>query len=128
MFTKKRTLKDWIIYIVIYLIIIAAAIYFVLFFKPRNSLELYQELHFAESFEEVQKQMLDGYEEHMTEEDFKWIQSYTPSQIGQFTIFDYNSTAYVIMTTPGTEILKVLAVEELPEEVRVFFYELMRRE
>ena len=126
MLTKKRTLKDWIIYIVISVIIIAAAIYFMLFFKPRNSLELYQELHFSESFEEVQKQMLDGYEDNFTEEDFNYIQSYMPSQIGQFTLFDYNSKSYVIMTTPGTEILKVLAVEELPEEVRMFFSKLMK--
>ncbi|WP_284139795.1 MULTISPECIES: hypothetical protein [unclassified Virgibacillus] len=98
--------------------------YYVYLFTPKDSLELYQELTFAESFEEVQKHMLDGYEDNFTEEDFHYIQNNSADWIGQFTIFDYRGKSYVVMTTPGTERLKILAVEELPEEVRVFFSEL----
>lgn len=37
---------------------------------------------------------------------------------------EFDETSYVIMTSPGTERLKILAVEALPEDVREFFLEL----
>ncbi|MHA6252112.1 hypothetical protein [Oceanobacillus sp. CAU 1775] len=126
MLRKKRSLKDWIIYLVLVLLIIGASIYFMLFLPPRNSLELYQELTFANSFEDIQKLLLDGYEDSFAEKDFNYIQGNTAKKVGQFTLFDYGNKSYVIMTSPGTEILRILAVEELPEDIKRYFSELMK--
>jgi len=101
-------------------------LYYVYFFTPKNSLELYQELHFADDFEEVQKLILDGYEDNFTKGDFDYIQDKSADRIAQFTLFEYKEKSYVIMTSPGTERLKVLAVEELPEDIRKFFLGLSR--
>ncbi|WP_249872652.1 hypothetical protein [Oceanobacillus saliphilus] len=121
MVTKKKTLKDWVVFLVLVLFIVGGSTYCLYFFTPKNSLELYQELTFADSFEEVQKLILDGYEDNFTEEDFNYIQANSANIVGQFTLFDYNSKSYVIMTSPGTERLKILAVEELPDDIREFF-------
>ncbi|MEN2766912.1 hypothetical protein [Ornithinibacillus xuwenensis] len=122
----KKKLKDWITLLVLALIIIGGSLYYVYFFTPKNSLELYQELTVAESFEEVQELILDGYKGNFAEEDFNYIQANTANKIEQFTLIDYNDKSYVIMTSPGTERLKVLAVEELPDDIREFFLELSK--
>ncbi|MEH7125972.1 hypothetical protein V7127_22435 [Bacillus sp. JJ1773] len=124
MITKKRTLKDWIIYLVIILIIAGGLFYHGYFFKPKNSLELYQELTFSDSFKEVQKLFLDGYERNFSREDFNYIQENTANSVGQFTLFEFNEKSYVIMTSRGTAKLKIHSVEELPEDIRKFFMEL----
>src|SRR5690606_34519720 len=100
--------------------------YYVLFFTPKDSLELYQELHFADDFEDVQKYMLEGYEDNFSEEDFNFIQNNVAKSVSQYTVFEYNQKSYLIVTSPGTKRLKILAVEELPEEVRQFLLELAR--
>ncbi|MEC5425790.1 hypothetical protein QGM71_20190 [Virgibacillus sp. C22-A2] len=47
---KKKTLIDWIAFLVVVLIIAGGSLYYVYFFIPKNSIELYQELHFADGF------------------------------------------------------------------------------
>lgn len=123
---KKKTLKDWGIFLVLVLLIVGGLVYYVYFFTPKNSLELYQELSYADNFEEVQKLILDGYEDNFTEVDFEYIQGNSANHISQFTIFEYSGKSYVIMTSPGTERLKVLGVEQLPEDIRVFFLDMTR--
>lgn len=122
MFKKKKTLKGWITFIALVLIIVGGSLYYVHFFTPKDSLELYQEFTYADDFEEVKKYVLDGYEDNISEEDFNYIQNNSANWIGQFTIFDYEDKSYLVMTSPGTERLKILAVEELPEEMRMFFF------
>ncbi|WP_404458286.1 hypothetical protein [Oceanobacillus kapialis] len=124
MFKKKKKLKGWVTFIALVLIIVGGSLYYVHFFTPKDSVELYQELTFADSFEEVQQHMLDGYEDNFSEDDFNYIQNNSADCVGQFTIVDYNDKSYLVMTTPGTERLKILAIEELPEEMRAFFSEL----
>lgn len=121
MFKKEKTLKGWITFIVLILIIVGGSLYYVHFFTPKDSLELYQELTFADDYEDVKKHVLDGYEDNFSEEDFNYIQNNSANWIGQFTIFDYDDKSYLVMTSPGTERLKIHAVEELPEEMRMFF-------
>jgi len=84
---KKKTLKDWIVFLALILIIAGGSLYYVYFFTPKNSLELYQELHFADDFEEVQKLILDGYEDNFTKGDFDYIQDKSADRIAQFTLF-----------------------------------------
>ncbi|MCM3395309.1 hypothetical protein M4D56_10490 [Cytobacillus oceanisediminis] len=47
-----------------------------------------------------------------------------PDRISHFTLLEYEGKTFVIMTSPGTEKLKVLAVEELPDELRECFMKL----
>ena len=67
--------------------------------------------------------MLEGYEGNFSEEDFDFINDMETSarSVGQFTLFEYNDRSYIISTSPGTDRLKVLKVEELPEEIRDYF-------
>lgn len=121
---KKKTAKDNIVFYLLVAIIFGGLIYYFYFLTPKNSLEMYQKLRFADDFEEAQKQVLEGYENNFTQEEFDFIQENNPDTIKQVTLFEYNQQTYVIMTSPGTEKLKVLDVEEMPEEAREFFLEM----
>ncbi|WP_345239295.1 hypothetical protein [Pontibacillus salipaludis] len=105
-------------------IITGGLLYYIYFFTPKNSMELYQQLHFSEDIKKAKELILEGYEDNLTEEDFKFITNNPVDQISQFTLFEYNEKSYVIMTSPGTERLKILAVKELPEDLREFFLDL----
>jgi hypothetical protein len=101
--------------------------YYKFFFTPKDSLELYQAISFADDFEEVQnKLMLEGYQDNFKEEDFKFINSLNTSakRVGQLTLIEYDDKTFVIVTSPGTERLNVISVEELPKEIRDYFLEL----
>ncbi|MCM3575362.1 hypothetical protein M3172_19360 [Mesobacillus subterraneus] len=112
--------------LILMILVLGLAAYYILFFTPKDSLELYQAISFADDFEEAQKVMLEGYEGNFKEEDFEFINRLDTSadRISQFTLFEYDEKTYLVMTTPGTERLKVLAVEELPEEIREYFLEI----
>ncbi|WOV86795.1 hypothetical protein QWT69_13060 [Sporosarcina oncorhynchi] len=111
--------------LLILLIIAVGLIYYKMYFTPKNSLELYQALAFAESFESVQKKLMEkGYEGNITEEDFNAIKEGSMYKPSQFTVFEYYGKSFLIETTPGTERLKILSVKELPEDIRRFFSEL----
>lgn len=112
--------------LILMILVLGLAAYYILFFTPKDSLELYQAISFADDFEEAQKVMLEGYEGNFKEEDFEFINRLDTSadRISQFTLFEYDEKTYLVMTTPGTVRLKVLAVEELPEEIREYFLEI----
>lgn len=38
----------------------------------------------------------------------------------------YQDTAYLLRTTPGTEKLKIIQVEELPDNLQVYFQEMVK--
>ncbi len=112
--------------LILMILVLGLAAYYILFFTPKDSLELYQAISFADDFEEAQKVMLEGYEGNFKEEDFEFINRLDTSadRTSQFTLFEYDEKTYLVMTTPGTVRLKVLAVEELPEEIREYFLEI----
>lgn len=122
---KTSKLKYWMLFIIVFLIFVGGSAYYISFYTPKNSLELYQSISFAEDFEKAQKLMLDGYEANFQREDYEYINRLdtAPNRIGQFTLFEYDDKTYIVMTTPGTDRLQVLAVEELPEEIREYFFE-----
>ncbi|PYF08415.1 hypothetical protein [Ureibacillus chungkukjangi] len=122
---KKLTLKEILSFCIIAIVAIAASSYFILFFKPKNSLELYQSISFAKDFEEAQKLSLTGYERNFKKEDFDYISKpeTVAKSVNQFTLFEFEDRTYLILTSPGKSKLKVLAVEELPEEIRSYFLE-----
>ena len=125
--TKRKFLNDLPFLIVIFLLV-GIIYYYQYFYKPKNSLELYQELAFAEDFEDVQKLILDGYELNFSEEHFNDINKRNSSAraIMQFTLFEYGTETFVIMTSPGTHKLNILAVDRLPEHIREYFIELSK--
>lgn len=69
-----------------------------LLLTPKNSLELHQKVTFANDFEEVQKLILDGYDDHVKEADFNYIKGRSANSVGQFTLIEYKEKSYVIMT------------------------------
>ncbi|WP_203333599.1 hypothetical protein [Planococcus beigongshangi] len=125
--SKKMTVKSWISFLLMCFLIIGGFTYYVLFHTPKDSLELYQGISFAEDFNDAQKLMLDGYEGNFTEADFDFINSLENSanSVSQVTLFEYDDKTFVIMTSPGTDRLKVLKVEEAPEEIRDYFFEFL---
>jgi hypothetical protein len=54
-YKRRQSIKDWTILFSVIFTIIGAATYYVVFFTPKNSLELYQAITFADDFEEVKK-------------------------------------------------------------------------
>jgi hypothetical protein len=120
---KNKTSKKWGNYLVVALVAVFSSWLYDSFFTPKNSLELYQKMAFADDYEVVQKLALDGYEGNIREEDFNYIKGRFASGVSQFTLFEYKEKSYVIMTSPGTKKLNVLTVEELPEDIRDFFLE-----
>ncbi|WP_404469594.1 hypothetical protein [Sutcliffiella horikoshii] len=125
---KKMSLKSRLIASIMIFVVLVSVSYYIHLFKPKNSVDLYQLMSFADDFEEAQSLMLEGYEANFKEED-EFING-TDTQansISQFTLFEYEEKSYLIMTSPGTQgirKLKVLAVEELPTEIRDYFLEL----
>ncbi len=112
-----------IIIILIGCVIIGGTTYYVLFYTPKNSLELYQAIRFSKSYQESTELILEGYNENFKEEDYDFMGQLenTPNRITQFTLFEYKEKTYLIMTTPGTNRLQILDVKELPEEIRNYF-------
>lgn len=52
--------KVGIFFAIVILIICGSTMYYVYFFKPKNSVELYEVLNFAENFEDIQSLILEG--------------------------------------------------------------------
>ncbi|UYZ24085.1 hypothetical protein [Mesobacillus jeotgali] len=78
--------------LILMILVLGLAAYYILFFTPKDSLELYQAISFADDFEEAQKVMLEGYEGNFKEEDFEFINRLDTSadRISQFTLFEYD--------------------------------------
>ncbi|UAL49583.1 hypothetical protein K7887_13930 [Sutcliffiella horikoshii] len=123
------SLKSRLITGIMIFVVLISVSYYIHLFKPKNSVDLYQSMSFADDFEEAQSLVLEGYEANFKEEDFEFINGTDTraNRISQFTLFEYDEKSYLIMTSPGTQgirKLKVLAVEELPTEIRDYFLEL----
>lgn len=124
MFGKKKSLKEISTIVAIALLVFGGLVYYKLFYTPKNSLELYQAMAFTDDMADIEKLFLDGYDVNLTNEDLQYFRDNSPNRIGQFTLFEYNMKSYMIMTAPKGNKLKVLSVEELPEEISKFFSEI----
>jgi hypothetical protein len=122
----KAWFKNWMIFLLSVFIILGGATYYMVFHMPRNSLDLYQSIASADDFEEATKLMSEGHEGNFKAEDFEFISrsNASPNRVGQFSLFEYDEKTFVIMTTPGTNKLEVLAVDELPKDLRDYFLQL----
>ncbi|WP_245669301.1 hypothetical protein [Caryophanon tenue] len=43
--------------------------------------------------------------------------------VSQFTVLEFDEKAYVVETTPGTRKMNIIAIEELPEDMRAYLTE-----
>ncbi|MBM7580967.1 hypothetical protein [Jeotgalibacillus terrae] len=93
--------------------------------KPDNSLTLYQEIAFADDMEAVEALMLEGYEENLNPEAVEYMMRADRQALGieQFTLVDFHDRTYLVESSPGTDQLYILNIEELPEEIRDYFEE-----
>ncbi|KZE37249.1 hypothetical protein AV656_11805 [Bhargavaea cecembensis] len=128
--SQKESLKDWLKYwmkfLLVVFLILGYATYYMVFHTPKNSLELYQSIATADDFEEATKLMSEGFEGNFKEEDFEFISksNASPNRVGQFAIFEYDEKTFVVMTTAGTNKLEILAVDDLPKDLRDYFLQL----
>lgn len=122
-FIEGKTFMDWAILSFLLLIIIGLMIYTVYFNKPKDSVQLYEEIALVEDVEKVNELMVDGFEDNFKVEDINYIQrpENTANQIRQVTLLEYDEKTFVMSTTPGTKKLEVYAIEELPEDIRIYF-------
>lgn len=114
---------DWAILSFLLLIIIGLIIYSGFFNKPKNSVQLYEEMAYVEDVEKMKELMVDGFESNFKVEDIAYIQhpGNTANQIRQLTLFEYDDKTFVMSTTLGTEKIEVYQMEELPEDIRAYF-------
>ncbi len=103
-------------------------IYHNVYLAPSTSVELFRSIQNTGDYEEVKKLLAEDDTESFSGEDYEFIsnlQNY-PHIISQFTLLSYQDTAYLLRTTPGTEKLKIIQVEELPDNLQVYFQEMVK--
>ena len=87
--------------------------------NPSNSLELMQKLRNSDNPESL---FVDS--KNIDYESINYIQKkFDPNMVSQFTLLEFDEKTYAIQTTPGTKKMKIISIEELPNEIREFFIE-----
>lgn len=117
----KRKYEKVALILILVLLISIPFIYKVVI-QPKNALEMYQMVKFAEDFNEVRGHVLEGYEGNVSEELYNEVKNtdLSPEKVRQFTVFEYENETYFIETSPGTMKLKVLGLDKVPEEVHEY--------
>lgn len=108
--------------------LLIANIYHNIYLAPSTSVELYRAITNIDNYKEAKKLLAGEDLEHFSQEDYEFIRNFEniPHIISQFTLLSYQDTAYLLRTTPGTEKLKIIQVEELPNDLQVYFQELVK--
>lgn len=108
-----------ILAIIFVLLIVSAPIIHWAITNPSNSLELMQTLRNSENPESL---FLDS--KKIDYKSIEYIQEeFNPNMITQITLLEFDEKTYSIQTTPGTKKMKIIAIEELPIEIREYFIE-----
>lgn len=98
-------------------LVVASPIIYWFMTNPSNSLELMQTLRNSDNPESL---YLDS--KNIDYESIEYIQEeFSPNMISQFTLLEFDEKTYLIQTTPGTVKMKIIAIEELPVEIREYF-------
>lgn len=112
-------LYEKILAIIFALLIVSAPIIYWAITNPSNSLELMQTLRNSENPESL---FLDS--KNIDYKSIEYIQEeFNPNMITQITLVEFDEKTYLIQTTPGTKKMKIIAIEELPIEIREYFIE-----
>ena len=108
-----------ILAIIFALLIVSAPIIYWAITNPSNSLELMQTLRNSENPESL---FLDP--KNIDYKSIEYIQEeFNPNMITQITLLEFDEKTYLVQTTPGTKKMKIIAIEELPIEIREYFIE-----
>ena len=87
--------------------------------NPSNSLDLMQTLRNSDNPESL---IIDS--KNIDYESIKYIQEkFDLNKVSQFTLLEFDDKTYAIQTTPGTKKIKIIAIEELPNDIREYFIE-----
>ena len=106
-----------IVAIILALLVVVSPIIYWFMTNPSNSLELMQTLRNSDNPESL---YLDS--KNIDYESIEYIQEeFSPNMISQFTLLEFDEKTYLIQTTPGTAKMKIIAIEELPVEIREYF-------
>ena len=97
---KGKQYKNFIAILVVTILVVRG--YYIIGYKPKNSLELYQAIQFSEDYSQAQKLILEGYEENFSKEVYEGIinASTSPNSVNQFTVFQYDNESYIIENIP----------------------------
>lgn len=96
--------------------------------SPSNSVELYRSIYNTDDYSQLKQLMAGEGTEGFSQTDYEYIRTITnnPQQISQFTLLSYQDTAYLIRTTPGTEKMKIIRVNELSDDLQAYFQEFIK--
>lgn len=100
-------------------------VYTAVFQKPSNSIGLYHKMLATEELEDMEDLLLNS--EALAQEDYEYITApgNSPYMISQYTLFSFHEVSYLITTTPGTDKLQIIQVDELPEDIQSYLVEQM---
>ncbi len=123
---RKKTLNY--VLIGLSLGIVLSSSYHKIYMSPSNSVELYRSIYNADEYGQLKQLMAGEGTEGFSQTDYEYIRTITnnPQQISQFTLLSYQDTAYLIRTTPGTEKLKIIRVNELSDDLQAYFQEFIK--
>lgn len=106
-----------ILAIFVALLVVSVPIIYWVITNPSNSLELMQTLRNSENPESL---FLNS--KNIDYKNIEYIQEeFNPNKVTQITLLEFDEKTYLIQTTPGTEKMKIIAIEELPLEIREYF-------
>ena len=123
---RKKTLNY--VLIGLSLGIVLSSSYHKIYMSPSNSVELYRSIYNADEYGQLKQLMAGEGTVGFSQTDYEYIRTITnnPQQISQFTLLSYQDTAYLIRTTPGTEKLKIIRVNELSDDQQAYFQEFIK--
>lgn len=109
--------------------VLLSSIYHKIYLSPSNSIEMYRAIYNTDEYEQVKQLVAGEGTEAFSQADYEYIRNVKnhPKEISQFTLLDFQDTAYLIRTTPGTEKLKIIQVNELPADLQAYFQELVKK-
>lgn len=97
--------------------------YYLYGIRPKNSLELYQKIISSENYDDFLNLTLT--EENIIIDKNVYLQMMNdplpPDKIQQFTVIQGATNSYLIETTPGKTKIKIINMQEVPDEVRTYF-------
>lgn len=123
---KLKEKQNRVLLFLVCMMLVAIPFIYKVVIQPKNALEMYQMVKFAEDFNEVRGHVLEGYEGNVSEELYNEVKNtdLSPEKVRQFTVFEYENETYFIETSPGTMKLKVLGLDKVPEEVHEYLKDL----
>ena len=123
---KIQRNKYLIAIFILFFMLISHIYYAEVYLTPKNSNELFQEIRYSEQYSDVSKLMSDSFESNFKQEDYDYMTDINNSEnlVMQITLIDYFDKTFALMSAPGKNRIEVLAVQEVPENIKKYFQNL----